>query len=73
MAYAGLGERDASLAWLGRAVQQKDPWLYAMSINAPLFDVIRGDPRFAEAARGMKLDPDVMAKPSKETEAEVQR
>ncbi len=67
MAYAGLGERDASLAWLGRAVQQKDPWLYAMSINAPLFDVVRGDPRFAEAARGMKLDPAVMTRQSKET------
>ena len=67
MAYAGLGERDAALAWLGRAVQQKDPWLYAMSINAAVFDSIRGDPRFAEAARGMKLDPAVMTKLSKDT------
>ena len=67
MGYAGLGERDASLAWLERAVQQKDPWLYAMSINAPVFDSIRGDPRFAEAAKRMGLDPAVMRKTSKET------
>jgi serine/threonine-protein kinase len=65
MAYAGLGDRDASLTWLERAVAAKDPWLYAMSINAPMFDVVRTDPRFAAAASAMKLDPAVMAKPSK--------
>lgn len=65
MGYAGLGDREAALDWLERGAREKDPWLYAMSINAPMFDSIRTDPRFAEAARGMKLDPDVMAKPSK--------
>ena len=50
-----------------RAAQEKDPWLYAMSINAPIFDAIRDDPRFADAAKTMKLDPAVMAKPSKGT------
>jgi hypothetical protein len=38
-----------------------------MSINAPMFDSIRDDPRFADAARTMKLDPAVMGKPSKTT------
>jgi hypothetical protein len=67
MAYTGLGDRDRALAWLERAAQEKDPWLYAMSINAPIFDAIRGDPRFAEAAKTMKLDPAAMSKPSKGT------
>ena len=67
MGYAGLGDRDAALRWLDRAAREKDPWLYAMSINAPLFDSIRGDPRFADAAKTMKLNPIVMAKPSKGT------
>jgi len=67
MAYTGLGERDTALGWLDRAAREKDPWLYAMSINAPIFDAIRPDPRFAEAATTMKLDPSVMAKPSKGT------
>ena len=67
MAYTGLGDRNAALTWLSRAAQEKDPWLYAMSINAPVFDVIRADPRFAQAATTMKLDPIVMAKPSKTT------
>jgi len=67
MAYTGLGDRTAALTWLARAAQEKDPWLYAMSINAPIFDGIRDDPRFADAARTMKLDPATMAKLSKET------
>jgi serine/threonine-protein kinase len=67
MGYAGLGDRDAALTWLERGAREKDPWLYAMSINAPIFDSIREDPRFAESARTMKLDPAVMAKPSKGT------
>jgi len=67
MAYTGLGDHDAALAWLTRAAQEKDPWLYAMSINAPVFDAVRDDPRFAQAATTMKLDPAAMAKPSKGT------
>ena len=67
MGYAGLDEREKALDWLERGAREKDPWLYAMSINAPLFDGIRTDPRFADAARTMKLDPTVMAKPSKGT------
>jgi serine/threonine-protein kinase len=67
MGYTGLGDRAAALTWLERAAREKDPWLYAMSINAPIFDSIRDDPRFADAAKTMKLDPAAMAKPSKGT------
>jgi tetratricopeptide (TPR) repeat protein len=67
MGYTGLGQRDTALDWLQRAAREKDPWLYAMSINAPVFDALRADPRFAEAAKTMKLDPAVMSKPSKGT------
>ena len=67
MGYTGLGDRDAALTWLARAAREKDPWLYAMSINAPIFDAIRADPRFAQAASTMKLDPTAMAKLSKTT------
>ena len=67
MGFAGLGNHDVALSWLERAAREKDPWLYAMSINAPIFDGLRTDPRFAAAATAMKLDPAVMARPSKET------
>ena len=67
MGEVGLGNSDAALRWLDQAAKAKDPWLYAMSINGAVFDAIRTDPRFAEAARVMKLDPVAMGKPSKET------
>jgi tetratricopeptide (TPR) repeat protein len=67
MAYTGLGDHEAALTWLERAAREKDPWLYAMSINAPVFDALRADARFTEAAKTMKLDPAVMTKPSKGT------
>jgi eukaryotic-like serine/threonine-protein kinase len=67
MGEVGLGNNDAALRWLDRAAKEKDPWLYAMSINGAVFDAIRADPRFAEAARVMRLDPAVMVKVSKET------
>jgi serine/threonine protein kinase/tetratricopeptide (TPR) repeat protein len=67
MAYTGLGDNETALTWLERAAREKDPWLYAMSINAPVFDALRSDARFAEAAKTMKLDPAAMTKPSKGT------
>ena len=67
MAYTGLGDTETALGWLERAARDKDPWLYAMSINAPIFDPIRADARFADAAKTMKLDPATMAKASKGT------
>jgi tetratricopeptide (TPR) repeat protein len=62
MAYAGLGEHDRALEWLERAARARDPWLYAMSINAPVYATIWSDPRFAEIARIMKLDPAAMTR-----------
>jgi serine/threonine-protein kinase len=62
MAYAGLGENDRALEWLERAARERDPWLYAMSINAPVYAAIWSDPRFAEIARIMKLDPAAMTR-----------
>jgi eukaryotic-like serine/threonine-protein kinase len=67
MAYTGLGQYDVALTWLERAAVEKDPWLYAMSINAPIFDPIRADTRFAAVAAAMKLDPAVMMRASKTT------
>jgi TolB-like protein len=62
MAYAGLGENDRALSWLERAAREHDPWLYAMSINAPVYAALWPDPRFAAVARIMGLDPTAMTK-----------
>jgi eukaryotic-like serine/threonine-protein kinase len=62
MAYTGLGELDRALSWLERGARERDPWLYAMSINAPVYAALWSDPRFADIARIMKLDPAAMTR-----------
>ena len=52
--YAGLGEKETAWAWFKRAFDDKD-WLMDEIGVDPLFDVFRGDPRFAELLRQMKL------------------
>ncbi|MGH7649620.1 MAG: hypothetical protein ACREND_16000, partial [Gemmatimonadaceae bacterium] len=56
LGFLGLGERDSALAWLGRAAERRDPWLYAASLEPAWYDPIRGDPRFAAIRRSMGLD-----------------
>lgn len=63
MAYAGLGDREKALSWLERGARERDPWLYAMSINAPVYASLWPDPRFADVARTMGLDPAAMTRP----------
>lgn len=43
--FAGAGHRDAALAWLERAANERAPWLLPL-LRDPRFDSLRGDPRF---------------------------
>ena len=43
--YAHLGERDRAFEWLEKAYQQRDCTL-GFGLRAPMYDVIRDDPRF---------------------------
>ncbi len=52
MIYAGLGERDTAFAWLERAFEDKAWLIDEMNVD-PLFDVFKGDPRFADLIRRM--------------------
>lgn len=51
--YVGLKDRDNALAWLAKTVRQtqalhrNSPW----SLAAPMYDWLRGDPRFKELER----------------------
>ena len=58
MAYTGLGDRETALAWLERAAREKDPWLYAMSINAPVFDAIARGPAFRRGCEDDEARPE---------------
>jgi serine/threonine-protein kinase len=52
----GLGEADAAFAALDRAYRERRGWLAYLRVD-PLFDPIRGDPRFARLLQLMRLAP----------------
>jgi eukaryotic-like serine/threonine-protein kinase len=53
--YLGLGDTDSALAWLDRAAAARDPFFASESMAAPIFDPLRGDPRFAALVRRVGL------------------
>lgn len=56
MAYIGLGD-DRAFDWLDKAVDARDPTVTHLP-SMPLYDGIRGDPRFHALLRKMHLDRD---------------
>jgi tetratricopeptide (TPR) repeat protein len=55
LVYSGLGDRARALELLGRAYAERDVWLTWLGVE-PRFDVLRGEPRFAELVRGVGLE-----------------
>jgi serine/threonine-protein kinase len=53
--HLGLGEVDAAFACLGRAVDERDPGILDLP-GKPIWDVLRGDRRFAALLARMRLD-----------------
>lgn len=54
--YEGLGERDRALEAMSRACDERSPLLLFAGAE-PIFDCFRGDPRFQQILRRMKLAP----------------
>ena len=54
LVFCGLGEKDQALAWLERAVEERDPWVTALKVE-PMFDSLRSDPRFLDLMRRVGL------------------
>jgi TolB-like protein/tRNA A-37 threonylcarbamoyl transferase component Bud32 len=52
--YASLGDRDSAFAWLQRAHRERDFLLVTLKVE-PMFDPIRGDPRFTVLLQRMQL------------------
>jgi TolB-like protein/Tfp pilus assembly protein PilF len=52
--HLGLGERDESLTWLERAVEQRALPLVATNAH-PIYDDLRGEPRFEAVLRRMRF------------------
>ncbi len=52
---AGLGRKDETVEWLGRAYDERDP-LLAVLKHLPFFDFLRDDPRFDALLERMGLE-----------------
>jgi hypothetical protein len=52
--FTGLGEQDSAVAWLERACGQRAFTLVFLKVR-PEFASLRGDPRFADLVRRMRL------------------
>ncbi len=53
LVYTALGERDEAFAWLDRAYDAYDSWLF--QLHDPIWDPLRSDPRFQDLLRRMNL------------------
>jgi len=53
-AYIGLGDNDEAFAWLERAYGEQSNFLIYLKVF-PLFDPLRGDPRFQDLVRRVGL------------------
>lgn len=52
--YMGLGETDQAFQWLDRAIDLRDPHILHLPAK-PVYDRLRGDPRFDGLLRKMRL------------------
>lgn len=83
--YLGLGETDAALEWLDRAIDERDPHILDIPCK-PIWDGVRDNPRFTALLRKMRLasprqtaiprtpslrsEPAQLSTPSREVEAQ---
>jgi hypothetical protein len=55
-AFAAEGDRENTIAWLQKAVANRDSE-FPYEMRNPLFDFVRSDPRYIELMRGVGLPP----------------
>jgi hypothetical protein len=52
--YVGLGATKAAFEWLEKAYEDHSYWMIWMKVD-PRFDSLRGDPRYRDLLRRMRL------------------
>jgi hypothetical protein len=55
LAFAGMGDKDQSLAWLEKAYARRSNGLTSLKVD-PAFDLLRGDQRFEDLLRRVGLE-----------------
>jgi tetratricopeptide (TPR) repeat protein len=55
--YAGLKEKDEAFEWLEKAYEDHSIVSFGYVKTNPMFDPLRGDPRFADLLRRTNLQP----------------
>jgi tetratricopeptide (TPR) repeat protein len=55
-AYIGMGDNDQAIAWLDKAYAARSNGLTALNVD-PVYDPLRGDPRFQDLLRRVGLAP----------------
>jgi TolB-like protein/Tfp pilus assembly protein PilF len=56
-AHNGMGERDESLEWIAKGIDERDPLLVTALKIAPTYDFLRSQPAFQALLRKMNLEP----------------
>jgi TolB-like protein/DNA-binding winged helix-turn-helix (wHTH) protein/Tfp pilus assembly protein PilF len=56
LAYLGLGDKEQAFAWLEKAYAQHSNVMTTLKVD-PAYDPLRGDPRFQELLRRVRLAP----------------
>ena len=60
LVYAGVGENDTALTWLGKAFDERSHWLVWLRLD-PRWDNLRLDPRFSALVSRMKFPTRIAA------------
>jgi serine/threonine-protein kinase len=55
--HGGLGERDGSLEWIARGIEERDPALVTSLKISPSYDPLRSHPAYQALLRKMNLEP----------------
>jgi TolB-like protein/Tfp pilus assembly protein PilF len=59
-AYLGLGDKEQAFAWMERAAEERSNIMQFLKVH-PFFDLLRGDPRFAQFLRRANFNPSEQA------------
>jgi hypothetical protein len=57
MAYVRVGDHDRAIAWLERLYAERGAWVTGLKVQ-PVWDPLRGDPRFQDLILRANLGPE---------------